>query len=582
MHKIMKRMLDPDIPLRKRLFQLLSTIALAEFIIVNIYNLIQGASGMQTVIMCAGTIAFAFTVSYTFRSGRMRAGSAVSGILYFLIYPLTFFSAGGMYGGAPVVSSFALVYVYLVTEKWERWLSLAVCISGSAACFMLSYYHPELIKRHTAAEENIESFLSIMLVTLLLCVLFAFVTKVYLEENRIVQAQKREIEELNRKQKRFFSSMSHEIRTPVNAIIGMNEATMRESISEVVMENSRNIEVASKILLHTINEILDLSRLESGSVEIVKTDYRPASMLSDIVSMTWLRAHEKGLEFRIDVDPNLPSVLRGDEMRIKQILLNVTTNAVKYTKEGLVHLHISGITDENGLYRSVYEVSDTGIGIREENIPLLFSEYRRMDEHKTNAIEGTGLGLFIVKQYLDMMDGTVEVSSEYGKGSVFHIEIPQEIVDASPVGSQDVMNDEPDEAAGETAGTAASDIRLLVVDDTPMNLMVVKKLLKDSKTSVDTAASGMEALQKTLDNEYDIILMDHQMPEMDGIECLHRIREQDGGKCRESRIVCLTANVGADMEKLYRSEGFDGYLTKPIKRKVLEDEISFLTERIML
>jgi CheY-like chemotaxis protein len=197
-----------------------------------------------------------------------------------------------------------------------------------------------------------------------------------------------------------------------------------------------------------------------------------------------------------------------------------------------------------------------------------------MDEHRTNAIEGTGLGLFIVKQYLDMMDGTVEVFSEYGKGSVFHIEIPQEIVDASPVGSQYTMNAEPAETAGDAAGITASDVRLLVVDDTPMNLMVVKKLLKDSNTTVDTAASGMEALQKTLANEYDIILMDHQMPEMDGIECLHRIREQDDGKCRESRIVCLTANVGADMEKLYMSEGFDGYLTKPIKRKVLEDEIS--------
>jgi CheY-like chemotaxis protein len=356
----------------------------------------------------------------------------------------------------------------------------------------------------------------------------------------------------------------------------MNEATMRENISEEVMENSRNIEVASKILLHTINEILDLARLESGSVEIVKTDYRPASMLSDIVSMTWLRAHEKGLEFRIDVDPELPSVLRGDEMRIKQLLLNVTTNAVKYTNEGSVHLHISGITDEKGMYRSVYEVSDTGIGIREENIPLLFSEFQRMDEHRTNAIEGTGLGLFIVKQYLDMMDGTVEVSSEYGRGSVFHIEIPQEIVDASPVGSQEVMNADQDEADVDASETAASEVRLLVVDDTPMNLMVVKKLLKDSNAAVDTAASGREALQKTLDNEYNIILMDHQMPEMDGIECLHRIREQDGGKCRESRIVCLTANVGADMEKLYMSEGFDGYLTKPIKRKVLEDEIKLI------
>ncbi|MCR5138291.1 MAG: response regulator [Oscillospiraceae bacterium] len=452
-------------------------------------------------------------------------------------------------------------------------MSLAVCILGDGICYRLAYLHPEAVTRHTVPAEHTESFLAVLLVTLLLCMLFTFATEVYRAENRIVQRQKKEIEDLNQAQKNFFSSMSHEIRTPVNAIIGLNEMTLREEISDEVRENAQNIEVAGRILLHTVNEILDMSKLETGGMEILKSDYHTTSMLSDIVNMVWSRAQEKGLDFVIRVDPALPTVLCGDEIRIKQVLLNVIANAIKYTHKGSVTLSISGRHCEDGCFRVVYDVTDTGIGIREENIPYLFSSFRRMDEQRTHAIEGTGLGLSIVKQLLDMMNGAVSVSSVYGKGSTFHIEIPQEIVNASPVGTVDLKT-VPDKApAAREERLTAPELRILAVDDTPMNLLVVKKLLRDSGAVVDTAASGMEALQKTLATHYDLILMDHQMPEMDGVACLHRIREQQDGKNRDSRIVCLTANVGSDMEKQYLEAGFDGYLVKPIRGKTLEDEI---------
>ncbi len=561
MKAVMSRILDPEISLRKRLFQLLSTIALVEYCIVTVYNLVSGSSTTQIVIMLIGTILFAATVAFTFRSGHIRVGSTISGLLYFCIYPLTFFSAGGMYGGAPPVFAFALVYVFLVTEKWERAASLAVCILG---------------RRHPVDVEHAESFLAILLVTLLLCMLFTFVTEVYRAENRIVQRQKKEIEDLNQAQKNFFSSMSHEIRTPVNAIIGLNEMTLREEISDEVRENAQNIEVAGRILLHTVNEILDMAKLETGGMEILKSDYRTASMLSDIVNMVRSRAMEKGLDFVLRVDPALPAVLCGDEIRIKQVLLNVITNAIKYTREGSVTLSISGEHGEDGRFKVVYDVADTGIGIREESIPHLFSSFRRVDEQSTHAIEGTGLGLSIVKQLLDLMEGSVSVSSEYGKGSTFHIEIPQEIVDDTPVGSLDLKT-VPDKApASQQNRLIASGLRILAVDDTPMNLMVVKKLLRDSGAVVETASGGTEALRKTLTTHYDLILMDHQMPGMDGITCLHRIREQESGMCRDSRVVCLTANVGADMETRYREAGFDGYLVKPVRGKTLEEEIARL------
>ena len=588
MRSALTRILDPDIQLRERLFQLLSTIALAEFIVVTLYTILSGSDAGHIALMIGGTALFTVTVAATFKTGRMRLGATVSSLLYFLMYPLTFFSSGGMYGGAPVVFAFSMVYVFLVTQKWERVLSLALCIAGSGLCYAMSCLHPELLDRHTMAAEHVESFLAILLVVLLLCVLFAFVTEVYRAENAIVQAQKREIEEMHQAQKRFFSSMSHEIRTPVNAIIGFNEMTLREPISNEVRENARNIEVASRILLHSVNEIMDVSKLETGGMEIVRGDYRTTSMLSDIVNVTWLQAQEKGLDFRIQADPDLPSVLNGDEVRIKQVLLNVISNAVKYTKAGSVTLAING--EKAGSEGSAaadgpaggvpilmrYRVEDTGIGIHEEDIPYLFTAFNRVDEQQTHVIEGTGLGLSIVKQLVEMMDGTVSVTSEYGSGSVFSIEIPQVIVDETPIGVVDVRKSGRAAIEQHEAPRAVFPVKILVVDDTPMNLMVVKKLLRDTGAAVDTVGSGAEALQKTARERYDIIFMDHHMPEMDGVECLHRIRGQEDGRCRDSKVVCLTANVGADMEEFYCQEGFDGYLEKPVRGKTLEQEIARL------
>ena len=346
MRSVIRRILNPDIPLRSRLFQLLSMIALTEFLIVSVYTIVTGGDAAHVAVMLAGTALFAATVAYTFRSGRMRLGSTVSGLLYFSLYPLTFFPSGGMYGGAPAVFAFALVYVFLATEKWERVLALAVCITGSGLCYLASYLHPDLLTVHTVPMEHAESFLSVLLATLLLCTLFAFVGAVYREENRIVQRQKKEIEELNQSQKRFFSSMSHEIRTPVNAIIGLNEMTLREDISDEVRENAQNIDAAGKLLLYAVNEILDMSRLETGQMEILESDYPTTAILSDLVNIIWFQARAKGLAFRITADPALPRTLHGDEVRIKQVLLNILTNAVKYTKAGSVTLSIGSRTED--------------------------------------------------------------------------------------------------------------------------------------------------------------------------------------------------------------------------------------------
>ncbi|MCR5773617.1 MAG: DegV family EDD domain-containing protein [Lachnospiraceae bacterium] len=386
--------------------------------------------------------------------------------------------------------------------------------------------------------------------------------------------QQEEIRQLNEAQNRFFSNMSHEIRTPINTIIGLNEMILRQNASEEINEDARNIQGASKMLLHLINDILDMSKFESGQMELNMAPYHTGDMLSDIVGMLWIRAKEKNLEFHVDVSPDLPSELVGDEMRIKQVLINVINNAIKYTAEGSVRLTIQCERDGEGTAIVSYSVSDTGMGIKKESIPHLFTAFKRVDEDKNKYIEGTGLGLSIVKQFIDLMGGKITVNSIYTKGSTFIIEIPQKIENDDPLGEIDVENHH---RAKETRlyveSFEAPEAKVLVVDDTAANLLVVSKLLKETKVQITTATSGEEALKRTLEDTYHVILMDHKMPGMDGIECMHAVREQVGGLCQEAKIIALTANAGSDTEIMYEREGFDGYLMKPVTGEDLENMV---------
>ncbi|MCR4556312.1 MAG: DegV family EDD domain-containing protein [Saccharofermentans sp.] len=388
------------------------------------------------------------------------------------------------------------------------------------------------------------------------------------------ERQRKEIEMLNKSQTSFFSNMSHEIRTPINTIIGLNEMILREDVSEEVVEDAVNIKAAGKLLLNLINDILDMSKFQSGRMQLLIEPYHTGDMLSDIVGMLWIRAKDKKLDFNVDVSPDIPAELIGDEVRIKQILINVINNAIKYTKEGSVSLTVQCEMTDSKTCKMIYMVSDTGIGIKSEDIPYLFSAFKRVDETVTKHIEGTGLGLSIVKQLVDLMGGKITVNSVYKKGSTFIIEIPQRVERTGSVGKYDFAK------AGNSGRKKeylpkfeAPQARILVVDDNEANLMVVSKLLRDTKVRIDTASSGAEALRKTLNIKYDVIFMDHLMPEMDGIECRRRVKDQTGGRCRESAIVILTANADEENRALYERENFDGYLAKPVSGEALENEL---------
>lgn len=369
----------------------------------------------------------------------------------------------------------------------------------------------------------------------------------------------------------FLANMSHEIRTPINTIVGMNEMIMRENKNEEIAEYSKNIKSASHMLLELINDVLDFSKIEAGKLQIIEGDYKVARMLNDVVLGIDVRAKQKGLELKLDIDENMPAVLKGDEIRIKQVLNNLLSNAVKYTEKGSITIGANGVKNENGFVLSMY-VKDTGIGIKKEDMATLFDSFERFDTTKNKNVEGTGLGLNITQMLIGLMNGQIKVDSEYGKGSLFAVNIPQQIIDESPMGPlKDACKNEDREQVVEQNYLEIPDANILVVDDTKMNLLVIKHLLKRCGAKLDTAESGTECFELTKNKKYDIILMDHMMPEPDGIQTLHMIREDSDNLNIDTPIIVLTANAIVGMRDQYINEGFADYLSKPVEVDKLEE-----------
>ena len=368
---------------------------------------------------------------------------------------------------------------------------------------------------------------------------------------------------------RFLAQMSHEIRTPINAVLGMNEMILRESDDESIRDYAGNIRSAGRNLLGLINTILDFSKIEEGKMEIIPVRYDTASMISTIINSVSQRAEDKGLLFEAHIDSDLPLTLFGDDMRVTQVAVNLLTNAVKYTREGRVDLYISGERDTEGSLSLRMSVKDTGIGIKEEDIGRLFESFTRLEEKRNRSIEGTGLGMAIVNRLLKMMDSTLEVESEYGKGSTFSFTVKQNIVDAAPIGDYEIKAKEAKDKEDDDKYVYAPDARLLAVDDNDMNLKVITNLLKLNGIVPDRAASGAAALDKLKNNKYDIVLLDHMMPQMDGIETLQRAKE--GGLIQSGcAVIALTANAVVGAREKYLEAGFDDYLSKPVEVPALE------------
>lgn len=370
----------------------------------------------------------------------------------------------------------------------------------------------------------------------------------------------------------FLANMSHEIRTPINTVIGMNEMILRENEDATIEEYAVNIKNASHMLLSLINDVLDFSKIEAGKLQIVESEYDTAAMIKDVIVSTKVRMGDKKLTFTSVIDKELPSVIKGDEIRIKQVLNNLLSNAIKYTDSGTITLDIGRECSDDKFCLKI-QVKDTGKGIKPEDMDNLFTMFRRFELKTNRYIEGTGLGLTITKQLVENMGGIISVDSEYGKGSCFTVTIPQEVILDSPIGEFD-KTERADRVKSEEKGFYVNpNARILVVDDNKINIAVIVGLLKRSQVMVDTAPGGMECFELTKENKYDLILMDHMMPQPDGIATLHMIREDKDNLNANTKIIVLTANAIAGVEKTYIKEGFDGYLSKPVEVDRLEETL---------
>lgn len=399
---------------------------------------------------------------------------------------------------------------------------------------------------------------------------------VMIKFNSKLAAAARDAENANKAKTYFLSAISHDIRTPMNSILGMNEMVLRECDNADIIVYSEHIRASGNTLLGLINDILDFSKIEAGKLDLIPVDYEISSVLNDLVNMVQTRADIKGLTLELNIDENIPLMLHGDEIRLKQVVTNLLTNAVKYTKQGTVTFSIGYEKSEDDPDHITLNVSveDTGTGIREEDMHRLFSAFERINETDNRNIEGTGLGLAITQSILGLMGSSLDVKSEYGKGSAFSFSVKQKVVKWEPVGDYETaFRRSVAERKIYREKFTAPDAKVLVVDDTPVNITVFKSLLKRTKMQIDTAESGDECIIRTSLVKYDIIFLDHMMPEKDGIETLRELKSSGVNKNLETPIICLTANAVSGMRETYLAAGFDDYLTKPIDPESLENVI---------
>ncbi|MDE6749004.1 MAG: DegV family EDD domain-containing protein [Lachnospiraceae bacterium] len=573
--KIARIIYRRDYELRERIFRmiiligsLLATLGIIECIILMDINIIVVPLALLLAVMIGELL-------ITFKYRRIDIAAIIVGFLVILlVFPAMFFLSGGLEGGATIWFALGLFYVFLMFSGKKLAFFLLLSLVVDVFTYTYGYYHPEMIEPMASkAAAYADSIFAVFVVGLAGGAILKVQMKLFDIERNIAYGQQEELEKASKEKNSFFASMSHEIRTPINTIIGLNEMILRESNESETKEYARNIQSASRMLLNLVNDILDLSQVEMKRMEIVPLQYKTVDLFDGLIDMIQVRLKEKKLEFIVDIDENLPSVMNGDMKRVSQVILNILTNAAKYTDTGSVTL---SVREESVKGEDIYlkiSVVDTGIGIRKENLEHIYDVFHRVDAGKNQKVEGSGLGLAITKQLVDLMDGEITVDSIYTKGTTFTVILPQKIVDRAPIGDVKFLSLSKGQIEKYQQSFTAPEARILIVDDNSMNSMVESKLLAATKVQVDVARSGAECLEKIKRKYYHVILMDYMMPEMNGAETLRLLRKQENGLCRDSAVIALSANPAAEAEQKLLDEGFDGYLEKPIQGMALEKEI---------
>jgi len=582
--KIYDSVSKDTVDIREKIFRIiLMTGLVISFIIMIVGNALDNfllnnwpVFALFAVLVVAGI--------FTFKYDNSKIAAELIGLVVScVVCPFSFIFSGGIGSGAAVWCVLAIFYVFMMFSGKKLLIYLIVCITAEVATYIVAYYHPDIIVLlNSRYEMYLDSMLAVLLVGVSVGLILRFQLRLYEEERKVTRQQQEQMEQIIKSRDTFFANMSHELRTPINTIIGLNELMLREEVSEEVREDIVMSQNAGKMLLSLVNDILDLSQLEIGKMEIVPVEYSTKEMFAELVGMFRMGMKQKKLEFIVDIDDTLPAVLFGDEKRIKQVVLNILSNALKYTEQGKVTLYVTHERQKDGSILLKITVADTGIGIKQEDLARLYDSFRRVDVKKNMKVEGSGLGLAICKQIVDLMDGEILVDSIYRKGTEFSVVLKQQVFDDTSVGEYDYLAiGQPGVGEKYRHSFEAPQARVLIVDDNEMNLKVAQKMLVQTKIQIDLAKSGRECLEKTKEKAYNVILLDHMMPEMDGEETLKRIRNQENGLCKQTPVIAFSANVvGSRME--YMELGFDSCLPKPVDGLEMEAEIlKFLPKEIV-
>lgn len=572
--KIVQLIQGQDIELRERMLRSIilvggfaTVVAITEIIWMQNVNGIL-LSAMLVLLFVMGLVSFV-----TFKYNKYDLAAMLLGfIIVMIVMPVMFAMSGAIESGASVWLALGVLYLIVMFSGKKLVFFIIMCVISYIGTYWITYRYPELVTpMPSKAVSYFDACFSVLVVGFIAGAILKSHMLVFEKEHKQNIRQKEELEQSSNSKNTFFANMSHEIRSPINAIIGLNEMILRTNPTAEIREYALDIQLASKMLLNQVNDILDISQIEMQKMHIIPVEYQTKELFRELSEMIRVQLEKKKLEFYLDIDPDLPTTLFGDEKRLKQVFLNILDNAVKYTEAGSVTLRVQKEElNKNELILKV-KIADTGIGIRKEDMEHIYEYFNRLDEKKNMQVTGSGLGLSITKQLVDLMDGEITIDSIYTKGTIFTVMVKQTILNAKPIGTMEAVKS----SSGEIYKPSfeAGEARVLIVDDNKMNAMVASRLLSDTKVQIDVANSGYECLEMTKKKYYHVILLDQMMPGMSGPETLKAIRAQENGLCRDSAILALTGNALSGAREMLIEQGFDSYVEKPIQGKALEKEI---------
>lgn len=553
-----------DLPFRVRLFNILAALGFVISLCNGILSYWNNGD-MKLLFINAGIALLSLLLLfYAYHSKKYQRCYFITIVVIFIfLFPLIFFKSGGYKGGMPSFYIFGILFTIFMLEGWLMFFSVLLELIIYITTIGIAYYYPNMVIWFQSEKEIVADVLTGVIVSSAsLGIAMYLHFQMYRKQQIFLMQAREEAMEANRAKSTFLANMSHEIRTPINVMLGMNEMILREAESMEIVQYAKSVEKAGNYLLSLINNILDITRIESKKLDIIEEKFSLRQLIQEVWLIGTKQAEAKNLEFLVEIEERLPEYLTGDALHTEQVILNLINNAVKYTKEGKILFEVR--QEEKQIS---FSVKDTGIGIKKEDMEALFDMFMRVDIKRHRNIEGSGLGLTIAKELCEQMGGRIQAESIYGKGSNFTVYLPLKCAGIEKIGQWKVTE-------GETAPESrkrffASKAQILLVDDSEQNLRVIASLLRRTGVQLDTAFSGFECIEKVRNKKYHLIFLDYMMPEMDGIETFHKLKKEENGQ--EVPVIALTADVSTGIHQHFLSEGFSDYLSKPVMWERLEN-----------